>query len=152
MKDLLAAKDTRLEELEVKVTRLEEKDLQHELLIKELLKEREIVSAVDERSVGKSVSFPRTCRELRASDPTLTSGMHWIDPDGQGVGDDPIFVYCDMAKGILCMVYIKYRFDKFYRIILQVPRRLYTTANRQWTLATVRSPDAIPGKLRTTQR
>ena len=100
MKDLLAAKDTRLEELEVKVIRLEEKDLQHELLIKELLKEREIVSAVDERSVGRSVSFPRTCRELRASDPTLTSGMHWIDPDGQGVGDDPIFVYCDMAKGI----------------------------------------------------
>ena len=98
MKDLLAAKDTRLEELEVKVTRLEEKDLQHELLIKELLKEREIVS--DERSVGRSVSFSRTCRELRASDPSLTSGMHWIDPDGQGVGDDPIFVYCDMAKGI----------------------------------------------------
>ena len=100
MKDLLAAKDTRLEELEVKVTRLEEKDLQHELLIKELLKEREIVSAIDEQSVGRSVSFPRTCRELRASDPTLTSGMQWIDPDGQGVGDDPIFVYCDMAKGI----------------------------------------------------
>ena len=100
IKEGLAAKDARLEGLETKVMHLEEKDLQHELLIKELLKEREIVSAVDERSVGRSVSFPRTCRELRASDPTLTSGMHWIDPDGQGVGDDPIFVYCDMAKGI----------------------------------------------------
>ena len=116
MKDLLAAKDTRLEELEAKVARLEEKDLQHELLIKELLKEREIVSAVDERSVGRSVSFPRTCRELRVADPTLTSGMHWIDPDGQGVGDNPIFVYCDMTKGIhlLFIVYIKYIFSKFY--------------------------------------
>jgi hypothetical protein len=26
-------------------------------------------------------------------------GNYWIDPDGQGVGDDPIFVYCDMATG-----------------------------------------------------
>ena len=89
----------RLEKLESKVTRLEEKDLQQELLIKELLKEREVVSAIEERLVGRSVSFPRTCRELRSSDPSLTSGMHWIDPDGQGVGDDPIYVYCDMTKG-----------------------------------------------------
>ena len=36
---------------------------------------------------------------VRASDPSLNSGMHWIDPDGQGVGDDPIYVYCDMATG-----------------------------------------------------
>ena len=99
--DLLAAKDARLEELEFKVIRLEEKDLQHELLIKELLKEREVVSAIGQNSVGRSVSFPRTCRELRASDPTLTSGMHWIDPDGQAVGDDPIYVYCNMATGKL---------------------------------------------------
>ena len=102
----LAAKDARLEELQStvtqlksKVTRLEEKDLQQELQINEMLKEREIGSSIRERSVGRSVSFPRTCRELRASDPTLTSGMHWIDPDGQGIGDDPIYVYCDMTKG-----------------------------------------------------
>ena len=101
IKDLLAAKDARLEELELKVIRLEEKDLQHELLIKELLKEREVVSAIGQNSVGRSVSFPRTCRELRASDPTLTSGMHWIDPDGQAVGDDPIYVYCNMTTGKL---------------------------------------------------
>ena len=101
IKDLLATKDARLEELELKVIRLEEKDLQHELLIKELLKEREVVCAIGQNSVGRSVSFPRTCRELRASDPTLTSGMHWIDPDGQAVGDDPIYVYCNMATGKL---------------------------------------------------
>ncbi len=46
-------------------------------------------------------SMPRTCREARAADPSLNSGMYWIDPDGQGVGDDPIYVYCDMAKGNL---------------------------------------------------
>ncbi len=44
-------------------------------------------------------SLPRTCRDARAADPSLTSGMYWIDPDGQGVGDAPIYVYCDMAKG-----------------------------------------------------
>jgi hypothetical protein len=45
--------------------------------------------------------MPRTCREARAANPSLSSGMYWIDPDGQGVGDDPIYVYCDMAKGNL---------------------------------------------------
>jgi hypothetical protein len=50
------------------------------------------------QSSGKS-GIPRTCRELRATDPSLPSGMHWIDPDGQGIGDDPIYVYCDMTSG-----------------------------------------------------
>jgi hypothetical protein len=49
-------------------------------------------------STGRS-GIPRTCRELRADNPSLPSGMHWIDPDGQGVGDDPIYVYCNMASG-----------------------------------------------------
>ena len=93
MKSILAVKDARLEELELKVTRLE-------AIIDSQKEKEKIVSAVDERSVGRSVSFPRTCRELRALDPTLTSGMHWIDPDGQGVGDDPIYVLCDMVTGI----------------------------------------------------
>ena len=43
----------------------------------------------------------RTCSEARAVDPLLDSGMYWIDPDGQGVGDDPIYVYCDMTTGRL---------------------------------------------------
>ena len=47
---------------------------------------------------GKS-TIPRTCREAHLADPSLASGMHWIDPDGQGVGDDPIFVYCNMTTG-----------------------------------------------------
>ena len=87
----MATNAARLKELELKVTRLEE--------IINSQDERDIGSAVGERSVGKSVSFLRTCRELLAADPLLTPGMHWIDPDGQGVGDDPIYVYCDMVKG-----------------------------------------------------
>ena len=42
----------------------------------------------------------RTCLEMRAANPSFSSGMYWIDPDGQGVGDDPIYVYCDMDSGI----------------------------------------------------
>ena len=41
----------------------------------------------------------RTCRELHLDDPSLNSGMYWIDPDGQGLGDDPIYVQCDMTTG-----------------------------------------------------
>ena len=51
------------------------------------------------QSTGKS-GTPRTCQEIRAADPSLPSGMQWIDPDGQGVGDDPIYVYCNMTTGI----------------------------------------------------
>ena len=53
------------------------------------------------QSSGKS-GIPRTCRELRAANPSIASGMQWIDPDGQGIGDDPIFVYCDMSSGKFC--------------------------------------------------
>lgn len=41
----------------------------------------------------------RTCHETRAANASLISGMYWIDPDGQGVGDDPIQVYCNMTTG-----------------------------------------------------
>lgn len=43
--------------------------------------------------------MPRTCQEAKFADPLLKSGMLWIDPDGQGIGDDPIYVYCDMTSG-----------------------------------------------------
>ena len=116
IKDDLAAKDASvaferawLKELELKMTRLEETVQKQETIIISLQqKEKPIGSAEfipnhltlnDQPKIRKSVSFPRTCRELRAADPSLSSGMHWIDPDGQGVGDDPIYVYCDMATG-----------------------------------------------------
>jgi hypothetical protein len=57
------------------------------------------------QSSGKS-GIPRTCRELRATNPSLSSGMQWIDPDGQGIGDDPIYVFCDMSSGIYFVIFI----------------------------------------------
>ena len=59
------------------------------------------------QSSGKS-GIPRTCRELRAANPSLASGMQFIDPDGQGIGDDPIFVYCDMSTGKYFVIFIHF--------------------------------------------
>ncbi|XP_046635082.1 uncharacterized protein LOC124314096 isoform X1 [Daphnia pulicaria] len=52
-----------------------------------------------ERSSKKTILEPKTCLEARTSDPSLESGMYFIDPDGQGRGDDPIYVYCNMTTG-----------------------------------------------------
>ncbi|XP_046462614.1 uncharacterized protein LOC124208790 isoform X1 [Daphnia pulex] len=92
----LEIKDARLEVLEQKVARLE-LALENERVVnsKSIFK---YVDAVNAQSGGKSGSIHRTCREAHLADPFLTSGMNWIDPDGQGVGDNPIYVYCDMIK------------------------------------------------------
>ncbi len=119
--EVLAAKDARLEALELKLTQLESKNealelkvQQQESLLNIALQQNgkfpnnnndfvpsNLAFPLKEQNLalGKSI-FPRTCREVRAADPSLSSGMHWIDPDGQGVGDDPIYVYCDMTKGL----------------------------------------------------
>jgi hypothetical protein len=87
--------------LESKVVLLEEKVQHQESLLIALQNQKpnsnKSVSAISQPS-GK-VYVLRTCRETRAADPSLGSGMYWIDPDGQGVGDDPIYVYCNMASG-----------------------------------------------------
>lgn len=56
---------------------------------------------VNDRSNPLAVekTVPRTCQEAILADSSLNSGMYWIDPDGQGYGDAPIYVYCDMSKG-----------------------------------------------------
>ncbi len=108
----LAARKVQLEALELKVARLEETVQQQEQLLIALKNEnstsyefvssrRKLASNEQLLAVGKNILFPRTCREVRAADPSLSSGMFWVDPDGQGVGDDPIYVYCDMTKGRL---------------------------------------------------
>jgi hypothetical protein len=51
-------------------------------------------------SVTSRGVIPRSCHEARLADPSLSTGVYWIDPDGQGVGDDPIQVNCDMSSGI----------------------------------------------------
>ena len=102
------------QDLTLKVTRLETKVNEQETIINFLLQANELpVSPTGSKSIaannrqniiqssgksGKS-GIPRTCREFRAANPSIASGMQWIDPDGQGIGDDPIYVYCDMSTG-----------------------------------------------------
>ena len=49
--------------------------------------------------LSKLYLMPRSCAEARSADPTLQSGNYYVDPDGTNVGDDPIYVYCDMSTG-----------------------------------------------------
>lgn len=91
--------------MEEKVAQLETKVQHQETLITELQRQRladpkptrDLVET--KTKISGKTSILRTCREIRAADPSLSSGMYWIDPDGQGVGDDPINVYCDMNTG-----------------------------------------------------
>lgn len=53
--------------------------------------------------VERSAASPRSCHEIRSTNPSLASGMYWIDPDGQGIGDGPIYVYCDVKAGQFLM-------------------------------------------------
>jgi hypothetical protein len=93
--------ESKVVQLEAKVVQLEEKVQHQESLLIALQIQQPIssksVSATTQPS-GKNYVL-RTCRETRAAEPSLGSGMYWVDPDGQGVGDDPIYVYCNMATG-----------------------------------------------------
>ncbi len=101
----------------------------------DLRNEREINSrlakkndnAIETKSAARG-SIPRTCREVRLADPSLISGMHWIDPDGQGVGDDPIYVYCNTTTGKKGIVRaLKKKIQKNY-FAMQDRHLFYTTA------------------------
>ena len=66
----------------------------------------------DDDTVGgewksKSNSMPRSCAEARSADPTLQSENYYVDPDGTNVGDDPIYVYCDMSTGNRITLFIR---------------------------------------------
>ncbi|EFX87243.1 hypothetical protein DAPPUDRAFT_97326 [Daphnia pulex] len=80
--------------MEVKVSRLEMEDARLKALLE--LKDRQQEILVEKREGAPSSEL---VEKLRAADPSASSGMYWIDPDGQGVGDDPIYVHCNMASG-----------------------------------------------------
>lgn len=100
--------DTKIQNLEANVTRLEKKVQQQELQLfvlvdRERHKHKTLSTSVDlnkQNSAPRNV-YHRTCHEARAANASLVSGMHWIDPDGQGVGDDPIYVHCNFTTGSL---------------------------------------------------
>ncbi|KAK4011391.1 hypothetical protein OUZ56_020505 [Daphnia magna] len=85
---------TTLEELQLQLNQL----TKNYKILEEKVARLELAQHVAHQSAGK-ISISRTCRETRDADPSLSSGMYWIDPDGQGVGDDPIYVFCNMTTG-----------------------------------------------------
>ncbi|XP_046451009.1 contactin-associated protein-like 4 [Daphnia pulex] len=110
--------ESKIAQLEARLDHFENvikvKDHQHDILAENvsqlqlaLQHERQTTSKlvtsinVNDRSNQLAVerTVARTCQEAILADSSLNSGMYWIDPDGQGYGDAPIYVYCDMSKG-----------------------------------------------------
>ena len=113
MKDNLVAKVNRLE---TNVTQLEETVKRQELRLHNLTEqlaatEEQVMLPVvsllksvesspsEDNSIRQMNVIHRTCHEAHAADSSLKSGMYWIDPDGHGIGDDPIHVHCNMTTG-----------------------------------------------------
>ena len=104
--------ETEVRNLEAKVTRLEEKVEHQGLLLHNLTEKLEAsnkkltlsknVESSDGYGNQQAYVIYRTCHEAHAADSSLKSGMYWIDPDdpdGHGIGDDPIHVHCNMTTG-----------------------------------------------------
>ena len=91
--------ETKNVEMETKVTNLEEKNVLLEEKVKQLDgKVRQLETRPNPISTVQK-SIHRSCHEMFAADASLISGFYWIDPDGNGAGDDPINVYCEMTTG-----------------------------------------------------
>ena len=113
---------SRLDQLEAKVAKvdhLEAKVDEHKLTINNMqieigqLKEKNskleeqnqlvLAAAAEKPFINNDVAsrdfLPRSCYELKETNPSAQSGEYSIDPDGQIGGDSPILVYCDMATG-----------------------------------------------------
>ncbi len=86
---------TRFESIEIQFDRLREEVR----LLKTKASEKDLHNTGDVASSKGGI--PRSCHEARLADPSLSTGVYWIDPDGQGVGDDPIQVNCDMSSGMI---------------------------------------------------
>jgi len=103
----------RLDQLEAKNEKHEAKLAEHELKINsqqveiDQLKKKNVdleeknhqltLVGAKEGDVTSRDFLPRSCFELKATNPSAQSGVYSIDPDGQIGGDPSIQVYCDMA-------------------------------------------------------
>ncbi|XP_057379958.1 uncharacterized protein LOC130702306 [Daphnia carinata] len=84
-------------DLETKVGRLEAKIEKQDSLLAILEKgHHPLKDNVDINQPRRQIVILRTCHEIHVANPSHLSGMYWIDPDGQGIGDPPIHVHCDM--------------------------------------------------------
>ena len=75
-----------INQLKKKNSELEEKN--HQLIL---------AGAIRKDGVASRDFLPRSCFEIKATNPSAQSANYSIDPDGQIGADQPIQVYCDMT-------------------------------------------------------
>ncbi|XP_057373185.1 uncharacterized protein LOC130694057 isoform X2 [Daphnia carinata] len=89
--------DAKIIDLETKVGQLEAKIEKQDSLLAVLEKGHEpLKDNVAINRPRRQIATRRTCQEIMDTNTSYPSGMYWIDPDGQGIGDPPIRVHCDM--------------------------------------------------------
>ena len=108
---LVKQHELKIESHEVKINSQQEEIDQLKKKNSDLIEEKknQLVQAGDD--VISRDFLPRSCFELKATNPTAQSGVYSIDPDGQIGADPSILVYCDMATrnySILSFKYLTY--------------------------------------------
>ena len=91
-----------IDQLKKKNSNLEAKN--HQLIL---------AGAFNEDDVTSRDFLPRSCFELKATNPSAQSGVYSIDPDGQIGADPSIQVYCDMTTRKIIIGYL-YGIKKSY--------------------------------------
>jgi len=117
--DQLEAKVIKVDQLETKVDSLQI-EVDHLMKKNSQLEEqnRLVLAATAEKpfikdDVASRDFLPRSCFELKETNPSAQSGNYSIDPDGQIGGDSSIQVYCDMATGNTSIYYFSNLIFKF---------------------------------------
>ena len=90
MVSLVNQHEVKINSQQEEIDQLKKKNLE---LIEE--KKNQLVQAGDD--VISRDFLPRSCFEIKSTNPSAQSGVYSIDPDGQIGADPSIQVYCDMA-------------------------------------------------------
>ena len=93
----VAEQELKINSHEMKINSQQEEIDQLKKTNSELIEEKktQLIQAGDD--VVSRDFLPRSCFELKATNPTAQSGVYSIDPDGQIGADPSIQVYCDMT-------------------------------------------------------
>ena len=86
----LAEHEAKINRQQIEIDQLKKKNLELEEKNNQLIQ-----AGAKEDDVREFL--PRSCFELKATNPSAQSGVYFIDPDGQIGADQPIQVYCDMT-------------------------------------------------------
>jgi len=89
--------ELKIESHEVKINSQQEEIDQLKKRNSELIEEKKNQFVQAGNDVISRDFLPRSCFELKATNPTAQSGVYSIDPDGQIGADPSIQVYCDMT-------------------------------------------------------